>query len=544
MPNQMIALQSRGAKMPDPTAQTAKFVNMMNMAKQQEAAQRQASLAQQSMDINQAQEARAVELHNPQLAKAQSEATGADIKTIMDFQSFVHTGLAHAESPSQVVEIAKRIASQPQFQAPLFQGALSDSLASMPTDPAQFEAWRQKSLMKTLEAKDQLSNEFTTQNLGTSTQVLRTPKYGGGNAEVVKGSQAAVNIKPTVVNVEGIGPIIVDPDTGKGYPVGAGAPGEYVVPRTGGTPTGGTPTGGAPGKGGVAAALQTNPGALKDGAFAKSQPGYTGASGGFATFDTPQAGIAAQENLLRGSYVNKGFNTINKIINRYAPQGPENSAASVNNYKSYVAQKAGVDINTPISAAQIPVVAQAMREFETGNKSGGGRGTVGTNAPTTPTLSVGEAAKLPSKKRVSSLVSDMIDEYTALNKAKAIGSTQREVGENIFDYLSTGAVGKEVQKAFGTEASASLSNIESIRKLLTTAIKNATGMSQKEMDSNTELQLTLASLSDATQGYEAVTRILKRIDREYGLGSAAAGTPTSSGSQGKGKPSLDSFRRK
>jgi hypothetical protein len=38
MPNQMIALQSRGAKMPDPTAQTAKFVNMMNMAKQQEAA--------------------------------------------------------------------------------------------------------------------------------------------------------------------------------------------------------------------------------------------------------------------------------------------------------------------------------------------------------------------------------------------------------------------------------------------------------------------------------------------------------------------------
>jgi hypothetical protein len=33
MPNQMIALQSRGAKMPDPTAQTAKFVNMMNMGK-------------------------------------------------------------------------------------------------------------------------------------------------------------------------------------------------------------------------------------------------------------------------------------------------------------------------------------------------------------------------------------------------------------------------------------------------------------------------------------------------------------------------------
>jgi len=61
MPNQMIALQARNPQLPDPAAQTAKFVNMMNMAKQQEAAQRQAALAQQTMDINQAQEARAGE---------------------------------------------------------------------------------------------------------------------------------------------------------------------------------------------------------------------------------------------------------------------------------------------------------------------------------------------------------------------------------------------------------------------------------------------------------------------------------------------------
>jgi len=168
-----------------------------------------------------------------------------------------------------------------------------------------------------------------------------------------------------------------------------------VVPGARGT------AGGAPAKGGVAAALQTNPGALKDGAFAKSQAGYTGASGGFATFDTPQAGIAAQENLLRGSYVNKGFNTIDKIINRYAPQGPENSAASVSNYKKYVAQKAGVDINTPISAAQIPVVAQAMREFETGNTSGAGRGTAGagTGAPQTMQQAAGAADKARTLKQ-------------------------------------------------------------------------------------------------------------------------------------------------
>jgi hypothetical protein len=538
MANQMIALQARNPQLPDPARITAQYANMMNMARQQEAAQRQAALAQQTMDINQAQEARAARLAEPQFAKAQSEATAADLKTKLEFQAFVYTALKNADNPDQVVGFAERIAGIPQFQDPMFQGALSDAVASMPTDPAQFDAWRQTTAAKTLTGAQQLEQEFTSQNLGTSTRLLRTPKFGGGAAEVVEGSEAAVDIKPTVVNVDNVGPVIVDPNTGKGYAVGAGAPGGYTPPGAGGSRG---VAGGEPAKGGpVAKALQTNPGALKDGPFARSQPGYTGKSGGFATFDTPQAGIAAQERLLANAYVGKGFNTINKIINKYAPQGPENSAASVKNYKDYIARRAGVDINAPITAAQIPAVAQAMREFETDKKVG--RGTAGGAG--TPTLSIGEAAKLPGKKRVSSLVSDMIDEYTALNNAKAIGSTERGIGENIFDYLSTGAVGKEVQKAFGTKASASLSNIESIRKLLTTAIKNATNMSQKEMDSNTELQLTLNSLSDATQGYEAVVRILKRIDREYGLGGAGAGAPTTGGSQGKGKPSLDSFRRK
>ena len=76
MPNQMIALQSRGAKMLDPTAQTAKFVNMMNMTKQQEAAERQASLAQQQMANANADEARRAELHGPALKKAQLEYVG------------------------------------------------------------------------------------------------------------------------------------------------------------------------------------------------------------------------------------------------------------------------------------------------------------------------------------------------------------------------------------------------------------------------------------------------------------------------------------
>lgn len=246
MPNQMIALQARGPQLPDLSRQTAQMANMMNMARQTEAAQRQAQQAQQAMDINAAEEARAVRMAEPQLAEAEAKATGADIKTAMDFNMFVRTALSNADSPEQVTQFAQRIAGLPQFNNPLYQGALSDAIASMPTDPAQFEPWKKKTYLGTLEADKRYASTITQQNLGTSTRLIRTSNLGGGPAEVVEGSTAAIDIKPTVVNVEGFGPVIVDPNTGMGYPAGAGGTGGYKPPRTGGIPTG------APGRGNTA----------------------------------------------------------------------------------------------------------------------------------------------------------------------------------------------------------------------------------------------------------------------------------------------------
>jgi hypothetical protein len=61
MPNQMIALQARNPQLPDPSRQTAQFANMMNMARQQEAAQLQGERLRQEMEYARAGEARAVE---------------------------------------------------------------------------------------------------------------------------------------------------------------------------------------------------------------------------------------------------------------------------------------------------------------------------------------------------------------------------------------------------------------------------------------------------------------------------------------------------
>jgi hypothetical protein len=175
--------------------------------------------------------------------------------------------------------------------------------------------------------------------------------------------------------------------------------------------------------------------------------------------------------------------------------------------------------------AQIPGGGGAAPASSASNAAPAGAGTPTGTGTGTP-LTVSESVKLPGKERVSRIISDMIKEYDILNDAKAIPSSQRGALENIFDYVSVSGPGKEIQKAFGSKANDSLSNITNARKLLTSAIAAATGMSSKQMDSNRELQLTLDSLSDPTQGYKAVTDTLMRIDREYGMGTTTTRTPT------------------
>jgi hypothetical protein len=233
MANQMIALQARNPQLPDPSRQTAQFANMINMARQAEAAQLQGARTRQEMEFARAEEARRAELQTPNVAKARSEADSARLKYVMDYFDTSVLALTKVRDPQQAMAVGNRIKAL--FPEPELQASIDETLASIPQDPAQFEAWREDSLFRTMEAKDQLAQEFTTQNLGTSTRVIRAPKYGRGGAEVVEGSQAAVDIKPTVVNTDELGPIIVDPNTGRGYPVSAGAIGAYTAPGVGGS---------------------------------------------------------------------------------------------------------------------------------------------------------------------------------------------------------------------------------------------------------------------------------------------------------------------
>jgi len=392
MANQMIALQARNPQLPDPARATTQMANMINMASQQRTAQLQGERARQEMDYATAREGREAELQAPKLREAGFKADEAQIKMLSDFNKLSIEGLRQAQSPEDAIKIGDYIKSK--FTDPGLQASVDQTVLKLTANPANFEAARQQVLFQSMENDKQLEQRIAEMTTGDETYEVSAPKYAGapggmGVTEVAGTRQKAPQ-----------GIIYVKGDDGSIYPMPKTTAGGFATPP----PPAGSFGSGSP----VANALKTNPGALKDGPFAQSQPGYTGKSGGFATFATPQAGIAAQEKLLRNSYINKGVNTINKIVNKYAPQGPENSAASVSGYKEYIRQRTGVDINTPITAAQIPAVAQAMREFET-DKKVGGSGTAGGPTPVIKGSGVKDAKSTEAERRFGTVAKNMID---------------------------------------------------------------------------------------------------------------------------------------
>lgn len=91
----------------------------------------------------------------------------------------------------------------------------------------------------------------------------------------------------------------------------------------------------------------------------------------FQRFNSPQEGIQAQEAQLQ-RYHQRGLKTVASVIETYAPRqsrGGDNTDAQVSNYIKYVARRIGVNPQDTLSPAMISRLAQAMREFETGQRA-------------------------------------------------------------------------------------------------------------------------------------------------------------------------------
>lgn len=112
-----------------------------------------------------------------------------------------------------------------------------------------------------------------------------------------------------------------------------------------------------------------NPGNLTATPWTQSQPGYTGADGRFAQFNSPDAGTAAAGNLVQ-NYGQQGVATPLAIASKWAPRG--DGANNPQAYGSFIAKALGVNPDTPLNLSDPNVrqkVVQAISQFENGPNS-------------------------------------------------------------------------------------------------------------------------------------------------------------------------------
>lgn len=108
-----------------------------------------------------------------------------------------------------------------------------------------------------------------------------------------------------------------------------------------------------------------------------------------------------------------------------------------------------------------------------------------------------------------------------LAKMGGMTSTSKSPLANLVTSLQTGTAGQIAGRTFGTKEQAKRDELKSIRLQLLNAVKEATGMTAQQLNSNVELKTYLDSLGSEGMTKEANLAILDNLSRRYLKGEAA-----------------------
>ena len=102
--------------------------------------------------------------------------------------------------------------------------------------------------------------------------------------------------------------------------------------------------------------------------------------------------------------------------------------------------------------------------------------------------------------------------YEKLTDIGGMVSPERTAAENIIASARTSGPGQVAERTVGTKAQTLRDNISNSRQRLLSHIKNATGASAQQMNSNVELQTWLNALTNPSQSIETVRETLGQLD--------------------------------
>lgn len=110
------------------------------------------------------------------------------------------------------------------------------------------------------------------------------------------------------------------------------------------------------------------------------------------------------------------------------------------------------------------------------------------------------------------LLDNLRASYARLDQLKAIPSTERGVIRNLQASAGASAGGQLVGRAAGTEAQKERDFISNTRNLLLTSVKNATGLSAQQLNSNVEFVSWRNSLTDPAQSIQTVEKTIDQLE--------------------------------
>jgi len=188
-----------------------------------------------------------------------------------------------------------------------------------------------------------------------------------------------------------------------------------------------------------------------------------------------------------------------------------------------------------VTSIQDPTNPNQMISINARDYRGGGVGSPGVIGLTgkTPAATAKQDAIDKGHAQLASVVDDLRSSYDTLEKAAAIPSTKRGTISNLMSSAQASGIGQALGRMGGTEEQSARDTINSSRMMLLNSIKQATGMSAQQLNSNVELTSWLKAVSDPTQSTETVNKILGNIEKFVESGgkysakkdSAAAATP-------------------
>jgi len=161
-----------------------------------------------------------------------------------------------------------------------------------------------------------------------------------------------------------------------------------------------------------------------------------------------------------------------------------------------------------------PTNPKQMITVDAKTYKGGSVGSVGVLgvAGKEPTAALREQKTIGAEEALKGELENLKFAYTKLNEAEAIPSTQRSGMSNLSASTQASDAGQFIGKVFGTTEQSLRDNIKSSNLRLLQSIKNATGMSAQELNSNMELKTWIDSLTNPKTAYETNMKNIENIE--------------------------------